>query len=413
VNKPKPHVIMIAYYFPPSPEIGARRPARFHKWLQRMGYRCHVVTAAQQGENSPADVHFIADETYELWDKGRGKRSLKFYFELLVRQLMFPGHIGIVWSRKAAAQVSRIVREHPDDSFVMFSTYPPLGTLLAGLTVHRKMKIPWIADFRDPMASLLVDDEPAYWRFWTLWLEKQVVGNASVMVANTDTAAKAWSERYPWARQKVRALYNGFDPEDCLAPRPIPERSRKIILHAGTFYHGRNPNIVLESMARLREQNAPEAEAAKILLLGTSSNFAGANAPLYERGQREGWLELRDAVPRPEAEKIIEEADGLLLFQGHSSVQVPGKLYEYICVGRPVLALLLRPSPVEPILEKCGVAHVCVYTDDPPEVADRKLLEFLRLPNTAAPINDWFGGNFNSKVQTEKLAEMIEEIRAG
>ena len=36
---PKPHVILIAYHFPPGPEMGAVRPYRFYKYLTRMGYR--------------------------------------------------------------------------------------------------------------------------------------------------------------------------------------------------------------------------------------------------------------------------------------------------------------------------------------------------------------------------------------
>ena len=47
----KPHVILIAYHFPPGPEIGAVRPYRFYKYLTRMGYRCHVITASAQSRS--------------------------------------------------------------------------------------------------------------------------------------------------------------------------------------------------------------------------------------------------------------------------------------------------------------------------------------------------------------------------
>lgn len=413
MHKPKPHVIILAYYFPPSSEIGARRPARFYKWLQRLGYRCHVVTTMPQPGDCPANISVIPDELHDLWEKGVGPRhSFKTYLELLVRHLMFPGHMGIAWSRKAAAECERIVDDHPNEEFVLFVTYPPLGTLLAGLEVRRRKGLRWIADFRDPLSALMLEGERWYVRFWGAVLEQRVFRSASAMIANTEPASAVWRERYPWARQKVHVLYNGYDPEDSLHPRPVPPRDHKLLLHAGTFYHGRTPNLVIEAMARLRRQSVPEACSAKMLLLGTTSDFAGADRELYDAAQRDGWLELRPPVPRSEAETIIEEADAMLLFQGHSTLQVPGKLYEYICVGRPVLALLRRPSPVEPILERCGIAHVCIYTDDPPEAVDRKLVEFLRLSNTPAPINDWFQANFNSQFQTEKLASIIDWIGA-
>ena len=65
----KPHLIMIAYHFPPAPEIGGMRPFRFRKYLQRMGYRCHVVTASPQPKDA-VDTTFIPDELREVWDEG-------------------------------------------------------------------------------------------------------------------------------------------------------------------------------------------------------------------------------------------------------------------------------------------------------------------------------------------------------
>ncbi len=106
----------------------------------------------------------------------------------------------------------------------------------------------------------------------------------------------------------------------------------------------------------------------------------------------------------------MEEADALLLVQPQSDVQVPGKLFEYICIGRPVLALVPRKSAVEEILRKSGIPSVCVYADDGAEVADRKLVEFLRLPNTATNASDWFRANFNAEEQTRRLAEIIDGL---
>ena len=106
----------------------------------------------------------------------------------------------------------------------------------------------------------------------------------------------------------------------------------------------------------------------------------------------------------------MEEADALLLVQPQSDVQVPGKLFEYICIGRPVLALVPRASAVEAILAKSGIPNVCLYADDAPEAADQKLLEFLRLPNTPTPASEWFRTNFNAEEQTKQLAAIVETV---
>ncbi len=411
VPDPKPHVVLIAHHFPPGPEMGAVRPYRFYKYLKRMGYACHVITASAQPVSCP-DITFIPDELREIWDSEQEQRlPFKGYMELLVRKIAFPGHIGIMWSLAAAARCHELVRQHPDDKFVVFTTYPPLGVIPAGLLAYLRDGIAWIADFRDPLSAGLGDKFVSRkMLFWNRHLEARVFRQASAVIANVDAAGEMWRKRYPRAARKLHVIYNGFDPEDAPRAREIPARSEKVILHAGGLYHGRNPNLIVESLARLRGSGAREATAAKIVLVGAIDAKTGLDQALYEQAQREGWLELRPPVIRTESQRLIEEADALLLVQPQSDVQIPGKLFEYVCVGRPVLALVPRASVVEEILAKSGIPHVCIYADEQPDAADRKLLAFLRLPNTPTTASEWFRTNFNAQAQTETLARIIDEV---
>ena len=408
----KPQVILLVYLYPPHREIGSMRPFRFRKYLERMGYRCHVITATPQPQPSPG-VTFIDDELAKVWEGEGGRRlGLRGYVELLLRQLMFPGHVGFFWSRAAAAECRRIVAANPGARFVVFSSYPPLGSLLAGLLACGS-RTPWIMDFRDPLAALVHGGATWYQTRWNQYTEKRVFRKAAAIIANTAPAAEVWRERYPAARPKLHAIYNGYDPEESPRARTMPERDHKLIVHAGTIYHGRNPNLLMETLARLRSQGVPEAMRAKVLLLGSTLKFAEANWELYEQAEREGWLELRATVPRPEAQRIVEEADALLIVQPHTAVQVPGKLFEYVCIGRPVLAIVPPSSPIEEILVNAEVPGAFLYPEDSPESADRKVLDFLRLPSTPAPINGWFREHFNSQNQTRALAQIIDAVAGG
>ena len=210
-------------------------------------------------------------------------------------------------------------------------------------------------------------------------------------------------------RNRLSTIYNGYDPEAAPSARPLPAREHKLIVHAGTIYHGRNPDLLMEGLARLRARGVPEALGVKVLLLGPTLKLAEANWALYGRAEQQGWLQLQETVPRPEAQKIVEQADALLIVQPHTTVQIPGKLFEYICVGRPVMAIVPRSSPIEMILQKSELPHVCLYPDDPPEAADEKIVRFLRLPSTPTPINNWFRTNFSGEVQAEALARIVGE----
>ena len=413
MHKAKPRVLLITYYFRPSIEMGALRPTRFYKYLKQMGYAVHVITATPQGSDCPADIQVIPDELEARWEKGekKGRDSLGAYVELLIRQFMFPGHLGMLWAFKAAALCRQIQREHPNDRFALLVTYPPLGTLLVGLLAGRQETLPWIADFRDPIAGLIFPGEKRYVKFWARLLEKNVFQRASAIIANVESAAAVWRERYPWVQPKLHVIYNGFDPEESPRPRPIPPRDHKLIVHAGTIYQGRSTDAVLHSLARLRAKRVQEALSAKVLLLGVVDGDPAVNWALCHEAQQDGRLELCPPPSWDEWDRVVGEADALLLAaHPQNRMQVPGKLYAYISIGRPLLALLPRLSPVEPILQNAGVPYVRIYEDDPPEVVDDKVLEFLRLPNNASPINAWFRANFDARRQTERVAEIIDSI---
>jgi glycosyltransferase involved in cell wall biosynthesis len=302
------------------------------------------------------------------------------------------------------------VRANPRSQVVVLSTYPPIGTLIAGLRARRRNNVRWIADFRDPIGGVPVELLPAHVRFWTRVLERLTFRRADAVIANVEAAAAVWRHSYPAVKRKLHVIYNGFDPDDMPHARVVPARERRLIVHAGTLYHGRNPNVVLEAFARLHQRGVPEAASVSMLFVGDIDLRTGLNKAMAEEGQKQGWLEFQGMLPRKDALRLLEEADALLLVQPQTNLQVPGKLFEYICIGRPILAIVPRSSPIEEILLQSGAAQVCIYPDDAPEVADAKLLDFLRLSSTPKPMKEWFQTNFNSKLQTEVLAGIVDEL---
>ena len=117
-------------------------------------------------------------------------------------------------------------------------------------------------------------------------------------------------------------------------------------------------------------------------------------------------------VPKSDAWRVMAESDFLLLLQPQSAVQVPGKLFEYVCVGRPILAVAPPRSAVEEILENAGIPHACIYPTDDPASVDRKLLAFLRLPSGPVPFSAWFESRFDAEGQAAQLASIIDAVCA-
>jgi glycosyltransferase involved in cell wall biosynthesis len=409
----KAHVIVVSYYFPPDQAIGALRPFRFYKYLKRLGYTCEVITASEQPEGAPADVTHIPDPTAAFWETGqKGPFSREAHFERVVRKFLVPGQVGIVWSQHASRAVRAAIRRKRGRKTVLISSYPPLGAHLVGLQSSLTSRIPWIADFRDPMS--MAPDLPApSWRkrFTSRNLEKLLFRRADAVIANVEAAAQAWASIYPWARHKLHLIWNGFDPDEKLRALPVSPTAEKVILHAGNLYAGRNANAVVESLARLRSRCPEHVAGVRLLLVGfIAPEAAGIDKEIYARAVAEGWLEMRGLAPRDEAWRMTAQANGLLLLQPQSDIQVPGKLFEYLCVGRPILALAPTASPIEWILGRSGVPYVCIHPDDPAEIADAKLIDYLGLPDIPAPANNWFTERFDAFNQTRQLAAIIDGL---
>ena len=368
------------------------------------------MTASKQTGTSDG-VSFVEDELAGLWEKSdHRKRKLGAKIELFFRKTMFPGHIGILWAFRAARRAQQIIEQNPKDNFVVLCSYPPLGVLLAGLLLKRRLprRVQWIADFRDPIAGFVWTHTSALARWSDHRLENAIFSTASAIVANTDPSAAELRGRHPREVSKIEVIYNGFDPEDAPAALPIPMRNKRVLVHAGTLYEGRNPNPLLASLSRLRAKQ--QALDVQILLLGAVDSKAALDPKLSEQGEREGWLDIRPPVPKSEALRMVAEADGLLLLQPQSKTQVPGKLFEYICIGRPVLSLLPAVSPAAKILDECGVPFVCVYPEDASAVVDEKIVAFLALPPSVTAYSPAYADRFSAEQQAKQLVSIVERL---
>lgn len=410
LEQAKPHIILLSYYYPPSGAVGGVRPFRFCKYLKRLGYTCDVVTATEQPPGGTPGVTWVPDRLGPIWEgTSRQPLGLSGHFERVLRRFVIPGCVGIVWAAKAARRCLELSRRRPGREVVLLTTQPPIGAMVAGLLALLQERVRWIADFRDPMSF---GSESSVWPRITQWiltlLESIAHRHAAAVIANTEHAAEVWRSRFPWARRKIHVVWNGFDAEDGLQALPLAASTERTIIHAGDLYEGRNPNSIVEAFARLRAAGQPETSNVRILLVGPIANRAGIDWKLYHAATGDGWLELREPVPAREAQRLVAQCGFLLLLQPQSRVQVPAKLFNYIFIGRPILALVPPGSSVEYVLAKAGVPYRCVYTGDPPAEVDRKLLEFLRLPSRPVRFSSWFETHFDAGRQTGQLAAIVQ-----
>jgi glycosyltransferase involved in cell wall biosynthesis len=395
----KPPLLILAYVYPPDNYAGAARPYRFAKYLERLGHSVIVVASGAQ----PALT--IEGNVYRVPGEQEGRR--RSFEEKVLRTIWLPQDEGIRWVPRVVSLAARWKDKQP----VLLSTSPPLTTHLAALWLKLRYGWKWIADFRDPLVGNPFRKERRV-MYLDRILERLFFRYADALIANTDPVAELWRARYPQRRRKVHVLWNGFDPEDEIGPRPLPTRPYRVLAHVGSMYGDRHPNLVLSSVARLVQQGRLAREAVRIQLTGPVSLQAQPDPRWAESLREWGCLEINaKLVPRADAGRLISEADQLLLLDvlnAKAGLQVPGKLFEYVRIGRPILASTTEDSPVERILKASGVPYTCIYENLSETEIDRRVLAFLNLPVQPVSPSPWFYETFSAGEQARKLSALVE-----
>ena len=122
--------------------------------------------------------------------------------------------------------------------------------------------------------------------------------------------------------------------------------------------------------------------------------------------------ENRRVAPH-EARTAIAQSNYLLLLDNNAKKigqTVPSKLFEYIQVGRPIIALTAPDSPVERILRQAGIPYVQVQENMPAPEMDGRILALLALPTDPVAPSAWFSHNFDAREQTAQLAGLLDSL---
>jgi hypothetical protein len=278
--------------------------------------------------------------------------------------------------------------------------------------------LPWIADFRDPLIGNPFRHRSGLPRLFDRFMETAIFRRASALLAVTDKVAEDWRIRYPWASPKTHVLWNGFDPADPIKALPLPRRDHRVLAHIGSIYGARTPLPVLSSLGRLASSGRISAETLHLKFVGDydEAGFVACK-PVFDELSRLIPVEYENRhVPREEARREMASAEFLLLADNNASqagYTVPAKLYEYVQVGRPVLALTAADSPVERILRQAGTPYVALQPDLSPSQVDERVMQFLRLPTDSIPPSESFVQNFNGREQTAILARLFDSLQLG
>lgn len=383
---------MVAFHFPPAAMgSGHLRTLGFVRHLPDLGWK-PIVLSARAGAYPCVDV--ASDQLIPRDCEVRRAFALDAGRHLAING-KYPGFLAkpdrwISWWPSAVWQGLRLIRQHQVDA--IWSTYPVMSAHRIAYTLSRLAGVPWIADFRDPVASS-VSSVNAFALASQKSVERRVLERARKTVFTTSSALHGYAVEYPAAFEQGRmsVIPNGYD-EAAFAGFPAMSRRPPVarplqFVHSGLLYpDGRSPVPFFTALANLRTSGALADGEVRVVLRASGSESLYANE-IHRLGLDETVV-LAPAIPNQEALREQAEADALLLFQGERfDRQIPAKVYEYLRIGRPILALVGRDGDTAALLRDTGGAQQ-VSMEDVPAIEDG-LAGFLRaLREQKAPVAD-------------------------
>jgi hypothetical protein len=365
---PRRRLLMVAYHFPPlAGSSGIQRTLRFVQHLPSLGWDPVVLSAHPRAFESvsddlmreiPSHVHvkraFALNSARHLAIRGR-------YLACTARPDRW-----VSWWMGAVPAGLDLIRRYRIDA--LWTTYPIATAHLIGATLQRLSGLPWVADFRDPMAQDGYPEDAAVWRSFKR-IEERVFRRASACTFTTPGALKLYEGRYgrsdmPW----LRLIENGYDEDsfggtdDGAPPAPLNE-GKLTILHSGVVYPSeRDPSQLMIALGELRR--AQPALAQRVMLRFRAPSQEKLIEGLMQEHGVGDMVEVLPPVPYRAALQEMQAADGLLLLQASScAAQVPAKYYEYLRAGRPILALTDAAGDTAGIMRRDGLRALAPLDD--------------------------------------------------
>ena len=107
----------------------------------------------------------------------------------------------------------------------------------------------------------------------------------------------------------------------------------------------------------------------------------------------------------------MQESDSLILldyYRPDGSLQLPAKLFDYLPIGRPLLAVTTPGAPMHRTLELSGIPHVALLPSDTPDQAMDKVERLLSIPAGPHPLSAAYREQFDGRNQTKTLAGILD-----
>lgn len=317
-----------------------------------------------------------------------------------------------LWAARVAGTLSA---DWPIGQDVVVTSSPAFSCHLAGLTLKRRLGLPWVADFRDlwvgrPFRQM---PSPLHAR-WDAWQEARVVKACDKLVLASPAWRADFERRYGAAvAGKLVVITNGYEAEDmrrareaaALAAARRPGCLRFVL--TGSMHAGESPLPMLQALALLARRSPLLAAKVELVFIGDAGDHQAELSLMVKQAGLSAHVQFVGPQSNQVCLQAQCEADWLMLFSASAHIDtLRGKSFEYMASGKPIFACIPRDGIQAQVLVSAGTALVVEHGDV--DAISAALLRILQ--GEVAPASpDWdYIARFDRAVLAKQLEEVIE-----
>lgn len=426
-------VLIITYYWPPCGGVSVLRNLKFSKYLPEFGWE-PIVYAPKNAQydlidekgnqNVNKDLTVIRHpivEPFDAFKKLTGRKSsdsqnplyvrdrkkgLLDRLAIWVRANFFIPDARCLWISPSVKFLKNYLSNHPVDAIL--TAGPPHTDTVIGEKLAKALNIPWFAFFKDPWTQ--VD----YYKMFPIGYradKKHRIMEQAVF----KTASKIGIASPTWAKdlerigaKNVETIYFGYDEDDFKNLKDTPQKHFSIV-HAGLMGFDRSPEVLLEVLSDLKNENPAFGKVLKIKLAGLV-DFS-IKQKIEALGLTEN-AEMPGNIPRREALNELINASILLLPLNkaeNAKGRLPGKLFELLRAGKPILCLGPKNSDAAQIIQESRAGVTFGY-DDYNKLKQFVLTMYEHFLKHEPAYSPTAINKYSNYEQTRKLAGFLDQI---
>ena len=420
-------VLIITYYWPPAGGSGVQRWLKFVKYFRDFGIEPVIYTV--KNPNYPIEDESLLKEIPKnleilkqpIWEPNNllsilGKKktesagflnsnpSLIGKLVQYIRANYFIPDARKFWVQPSVKYLKKYLKENKID--VVITTGPPHSMHLIGLNLKKQLGIKWIADFRDPWTEIdyfhqLPLTKKAIKKHY--FLEKEVLENADAVLVVGNTM----KGNYMKFNKKTYVVTNGFDSEILDVKTELD--SKFTLTHIGLMNSDRNPKMLWEVLAEIMNENHTFANDFELKLIGKVDTSVINDISNFNLDKN---VTIINYVSHNKVIEFQKRAQVLLLIVNNvpsANQIITGKIFEYLMVKRPILAIAPKNGDLAEIIQKTTSGFVIDFEER--DLLKKTILNlYSKFKQQKLTVDSKNIGQFHRKELTKKVTEIINSI---